>query len=285
MFRIHRLAKMSLVVIIAALCGISATLFGRTTPVTAPETVYEVPILMYHSVCKNSRVHSDYLISPERFEEDIRYLKANGYTAIFTEDIVNFVEQGTALPKKSVLITLDDGFYNNLTSVLPVLKKYDFKATVNVVGSYCEEFTENGDKNPAYAYLSWGDVATLAASGYVEIGSHTYDMHALGSRRGCKIRKGESTEAYKTLLREDLGRLQTSLTEKSGVTPTVFAYPFGELCDESLDVLKEMGFRAAFNCREKKNTVKRDKTDLFQLCRINRSGHLTTAEFMAKWDI
>lgn len=284
MFRVHRIAKTALVVIIAVVCAAAASLAGRTETVSADGTSYKVPVLMYHSVCKNSRVHSDYLISPEKFEEDIRYLKANGYTAIFTADIVNFVKDGKPLPEKSVVITLDDGFYNNLSNVLPVLKKYNFKATVSVVGSYSEEFSENGDKNPAYAYLAWDDISALASSGYAEIGSHTYDLHALGSRRGCKIRKGESPDKYKALLKDDLIHLQNALSEKCGVTPRVFAYPFGEFCDESREVLSELGFTAAYNCREKVNVIDRD-TDLYSLCRINRAGHMQTAEFMAKWDI
>ena len=284
MFRVHRIAKTALVALISVICAAAAALAGRTQTASADGASYRVPVLMYHSVCKNSRVHSDYIISPERFEEDIRYLKANGYTAVFTEDIVNYVRNGKPLPEKSVIITLDDGFYNNLSNVLPVLKKYGFKATVSVVGSYCAEFSENKDKNPAYAYLAWEDISVLAASGYVEIGSHTYDLHALGTRRGCKIRKGESPEQYKSLLKDDLTRLQNALSENCGVAPRVFAYPFGECCDESREVLSELGFSAAYNCREKVNTVRRD-TDLYRLCRINRAGHLSTAEFMSKWGI
>ncbi len=284
MFRVHRLAKTAIVLSTAVIFAFAASFAWRTEPVSADGVSYKVPVLMYHSVCRNSRVHSDYLISPEKFEEDIRYLKANGYTAVFTEDVVNFVTNGASLPNKSVLITLDDGFYNNLSNVLPVLKKYNFRATVSVVGSYSAEFSENKDKNPAYAYLAWDDISALAFSGYVEIGSHTYDMHALGTRSGCKIRKGESPEEYKLLLKEDLTRLQNALSENCGVVPHVFAYPFGEYCDEARDVLSEMGFHAAFTCREKINVVTRN-TDLFQLCRINREGHLSTEEFMSKWEI
>lgn len=284
MFGVHRFVKMLAVVLTAALCAAVAVFAGQTETTSGDGVEYKVPILMYHSVCKNSRVHSDYLISPEKFEEDIKYLKRNGYTAVLTSDIVNCVKNGTPLPDKSVMITLDDGFYNNLSIVLPVLKKYGFKAVVNVVGSYCEHFSELGDKNPAYAYLAWEDITALAVSGYVEIGSHTYDMHALGTRRGCKIRKGENPDSYKKLFRDDILTLQNALSEKCGVLPTVFAYPFGECCDEAEEVLKELNFTAAFNCREKVNNIGKN-TSLFQLCRINRPGHMSTAEFMKKWDI
>ena len=277
---IHRLSVTLSVILIAAACATAAAFAGRTGFVSANEAVYSVPVLMYHSVCRNERVTSDYLITPEAFEEDIRYLKANGYTAIFTSELVSFVKNGTPLPEKSIIITLDDGFYNNLTNVLPVLKKYGFKATVNIVGSYSAEFSQNKDKNPAYAYLAWDDIAALAASGYIEIGSHTYDLHSLGSRRGCSIRKGESPEKYKLMLKNDLTRLQDALRENCGITPRVFAYPYGEFCDEAREVLSESGFDAAYTCREKINVITRD-TDLYELCRINRTGRLSTADFMS----
>lgn len=284
MFGVHRFAKLLAVVLTAVICASAASLAGQTQTTAADGVVYEVPILMYHSVCKNSRVHSDYIISPEKFEEDIRYLKANGYTAVSTSDIVGCVKNGTRLPEKSVVITLDDGFYNNLSNVLPVLQKYNFRATVNVVGKYSEQFSESGDKNPAYAYLSWDDISALVASGIVEIGSHTYDMHSLGTRRGCKIKKGENAESYKALLYDDLSKLRDTLSAKCGVTPTVFAYPYGECCDEAREVLEKLGFSAAYNCREKINQIG-SNTDLLQLCRINRDGHLSTEEFMNKWGI
>lgn len=284
MFATHRFVKLFAVILVAAVCAAVAAVAGRTEPASVNEASYSVPVLMYHSVCKNDRVHSDYFILPEKFEEDIRYLKSHGYTAVFTEDIVKYVKGEKNLPEKSVVITLDDGFYNNLSNVLPVLKKYGFKATVSVVGSYSEQFSVSGDKNPAYAYLSWEDISVLASSGCVEIGSHTYDMHALGTRRGCKKKKGEDPARYKELLTDDLTKLQNALKEKSGVEAKVFAYPYGEFCDESREVLEQLGFIAAYNCREKVNVIN-SQTDLYSLCRINRPGHMSTEEFMKKWEI
>ena len=265
MFATHRFVKLFAVILVAAVCAAVAAVAGRTEPASVNEASYSVPVLMYHSVCKNDRVHSDYFILPEKFEEDIRYLKAHGYTAVFTEDIVKYVKGEKNLPEKSVVITLDDGFYNNLSNVLPVLKKYGFK-------------------DPAYAYLSWEDISVLASSGCVEIGSHTYDMHALGTRRGCKKKKGEDPVRYKELLTDDLTKLQNALKEKSGVEAKVFAYPYGEFCDESQEVLEQLGFIAAYNCREKVNVIN-SQTDLYSLCRINRPGHMSTEEFMKKWEI
>ena len=99
----------------------------------------DVPILMYHSVCNNTKVQSDYRVSPEQFESDMKYLDDSGYTAIFVGDLIGYVYEGMPLPDKPVIITLDDGYLNNLTYVLPVLEKYDMCATVSVVGEFVEK--------------------------------------------------------------------------------------------------------------------------------------------------
>ena len=56
------------------------------------------------------------------------------------------------------------------------------KAVVDVVGQYAETFTEKAYPNPNYAYLSWDEITELADSGRIEIGSHTYGMHAEAAR-------------------------------------------------------------------------------------------------------
>ena len=87
------------------------------------------------------------------------------------------------LPEKPVMITFDDGYYNNLIYVLPLLKKYDMKAVISIVGSFTERAQELNDQNPAYAHMIWADIKALAASGYVEIGSHSYALHSVDKGR------------------------------------------------------------------------------------------------------
>ena len=89
----------------------------------AAERMPAVPILMYHSVCNNRRVHSEYRITPETLESDLVYLKEHGYTSIFVGDLVAYVYEGYALPDKPLIITLDDGYLNNYTEGLPLLEK------------------------------------------------------------------------------------------------------------------------------------------------------------------
>jgi peptidoglycan/xylan/chitin deacetylase (PgdA/CDA1 family) len=236
---------------------------------------------MYHSVGYNDRVQSKYFLSPEAFEEDMCWLFDHGYTSVFVSDLVSFVRNKTALPEKPVVITLDDGFLNNLTYVLPILEKYDMRAVISVVGSFCQEYTLHPDPDPAYAYLTWEDVSTLHRSGRFEIANHTYEMHTVGVRRGCMRRADESVAAYSATLSADLSRLQSMLTEKCGVTPTVFAYPYGAVSSEALYVLQSLGFQAALTCDERIDYLSSKKSEqLYRLGRFNRPAGMTTKDFM-----
>ena len=250
-------------------------MYTKTTPAMSnvnDEKYPAVPIIMYHSVCENAKVKSDYRISTEVFEKDIKFLKENGYTAVFVGDLVGYVYEGT----------LDDGYLNNLTNVLPILEKYDMCATVSVVGDFSEKAFKEQDPNPLYAYLTWEDIKNLEESGRIEIGNHTHSMHEIGERRGCMKITGESDEGYDKSLSDDLIKLQNALTENVGITPIVFTYPFGFVSIESIPIIKKAGFLAALTCYERINYLDGSREQLFRLGRFNRTPNMSTEEFMKK---
>lgn len=263
--------------------ALAVTVLPRALPVDAKGT--PVPILMYHSVLRDEARAGRYIISPAVVESDLRYLSERGYTAMFASELAEAVLQGEALPQKPVVITFDDGYLNNLTYVLPLLERYDMKAVVNIVGSYSERFSEQPDHNPAYAHLCWEDVTALVDSGRVEIGNHTYDMHRQSPRKGAMRRKGESGEDYYEALMSDVGRTQSLLEEHCGILPTTFAYPFGHISEESIPILREMGFTALLTCTEQVNVITGDPEALLALGRFNRPSGLSTEKFMKRMDI
>lgn len=241
-----------------------------------------LPVLMYHSVLKNLSAAGKYVISPDTFEADMKYLKDNGYTSLLSSDVISFVKEGVPLPEKPVMITLDDGYLNNLTYVVPLLEKYDMKAIISVVGKYSEEFSESGDHNPNYSYFSWEDIKECVASGRVEIGNHTYNMHSQNSRRGSMKKRGESDEEYKKVLTEDVMKTQALLMENCLVEPKVFTYPYGAVSNVSVDIIKQMGFEMSFGCCEKVNILTGDENELYLMCRFNRPSGIGTQEFMKR---
>ena len=239
-----------------------------------------LPVIMYHSVGGNAP--SEYVVTPEQLEEDLCWLKEHGYTSVTARQICSYTEGRGSLPNRPVLITLDDGFYSNLSVLLPLLEKYDMYAVVSVVGKYTDINAAADPHNTLYSYLTWDDIHELQESGRVEIGNHTYDMHSLSPRRGCAQMAGESDEDYTAALREDIFALQYALHEHTGTMPFVFAYPFGSVSQAGMPVLREAGMLMALTCREQINTIVRDPECLYGVGRLNRSGLLSTEEFMSK---
>lgn len=237
---------------------------------------------MYHSIADDEARCNQYCVTPETLESDLKYLKENGYTAVLTEDLINYVFQGEALPEKPVVITADDGFYNNLYYMLPLLEKYDMKAIISIVGSFTDNVAAQDVHNKIYAYCSWEDVSRLLESERIEIGNHTYNMHSTAVRNGCAIMSGESEEDYHAALLNDLGLMQSLTFENTGYTPIAFTYPYGYICRESKSVIRELGFKAYYTCYEQPNYITHSPDTLYGLNRYNRPSGISTEDFMKR---
>jgi len=244
-----------------------------------------LPILMYHSVLKDPARAGAYVVSPAVVEEDFCWLRDRGCAALTISEAAGLAARGEPLPENAVAITFDDGFLNVSTYVLPLLERYDLKATVAVIGSGSERFSDTPDPNPAYASLDWGEIARLAASGRVEIAVHSYDLHRLSPRKGAGRRAGESEAEYRAAFRADTEACLDLLREHCGIVPTTYAYPYGEIDESSFEVLSQLGFTAALTCRERVNHVLPTGGALLVLDRFNRPSGVSTANFMKKLGI
>lgn len=240
-----------------------------------------LPVIMYHSI--HNGATQDYVVTPEQLENDLKYLEKNGYTTVTAQQLVDYANDRGTLPEKPVMITLDDGFYNNLYYLVPMLEKYDMHAIVSIVGSFVDNNAVADPHVPTYSYLTWEDINELINSERIEIGNHTYNMHSRnGERKGCSIMTGESCEIYSERLNEDIALLQSETQQNADYVPFVFAYPYGYISKESIPVLKENGFLITLTCFEKPNYIIRDPECLYNLNRYNRSGSYSTEEFMQK---
>ena len=279
-FHARKLRSFLLLDIAAVLLWLFCSAVGRAFSAEArPEGIF-LPVIMYHSITEHPS--GDYQITPDAFAEDLRYLRANGYESVSVAQLLAYTEGTGTLPAHPVLLTFDDGFYNNLSAALPLLEQYDMCAVVSVVGYYTDVTAARDPHVPAYSYLEWEDIRALLRSGRIEIGSHTYDLHSNEERAGCSILFGEEEEAYTEMLRQDVGLLQSRMQEETGYTPVVFAYPYGFICRESIPVLRELGFVCTLTCYEKPNYITRDSSCLYGLYRYNRSPDDTAEEFFSR---
>ena len=91
-------------------------------PISSPESV-KLPVLMYHLILKNPGIKNKFIVSCSTFEEDLKYINENGYTTILIRDLVDYTEGKIELPPKPILLTFDDGAYNNYLYAFPIAKK------------------------------------------------------------------------------------------------------------------------------------------------------------------
>ncbi len=182
---------------------------------------YRYPrILMYHMIREAipGKKFNSLRVSPEAFEVQIKYLYDKGWKSYTMSEAI---AQKNSLPIKSVVITFDDGYQDNLINALPVLKKYGFKATIYLVNdrhdrdwSGYRKAKNEGAGLKDEPKLSDDEVRELLESGLIEIGAHTLthanlnDLNIPESQREICGSKDEIEARFEVACRS-------------------FAYPFG----------------------------------------------------------
>lgn len=244
-----------------------------------------LPVLMYHLILKNPGNSNKFIVPQSVFEEDLKYIKNHGYTTILVQDLIDYTENKKELPEKPILLTFDDGAFNNYLYAFPLAKKYEAKFIFSPIAKEAERYTKAHDENPTYSHANWEKISEMSKSGLVEIQNHTYNMHSnKNSRIGCTKKRNESVEEYKQKLSEDIRKSQELISQNTGVTPTAFFYPYGAKSDCSEEILKSLGFKATFLCESKINIISRNPECLFGLKRFIRPPGVPTEKIFSKFE-
>lgn len=178
--------------------------------------------LSYHII--DRAIHDDIAISQEAFEAQLDYLREHGYRALSLAQAIDDIDgRQEALPR-SVLLTFDDGYADNVQVALPLLHKYGMRATLFVISAYVGQ---NNRWNPRACYdarhVTWDDLRSWLASG-CDIGGHSH--HHLCMTRLNTDELQEAVQVNKRLLEEQLQ-----------ITPRAFAYPYGRFNAAVRDVV------------------------------------------------
>ena len=194
-----------------------------------------VPILVYHNLGAQSK--GRLVLGAKTFEEQMRYLKAQGYRVVSLKEFLEFASLNRQLPKKSVVLSFDDGYKAFVQYAYPVLKELGFKATLFVYTDYI---------GAGANALSWAELKKLSSEGFdVEAHSKTHgDM-----RRAT----GESTNDYARRLTTELNQPREIFQKNLGYSPQLLAYPYGRQDDVVVQQTKERGYLAGFTVRRQGN--------------------------------
>ncbi|MBR4949568.1 MAG: polysaccharide deacetylase family protein [Clostridia bacterium] len=244
----------------------------------------KLPVIMYHHMVKNEKMTGDYSISPDQFEKDLLYIKEKGYTTVSSDNILEFYYNNVPLPEKPIMITFDDGYESFYSYAFPLLKKYDMKAVVSLIGNYSDLYSNipSSEKHINYSHITWDEAKIMQSSGLIEFGNHTYNLHSIINGRKGVIKYGDEN-FYNVGMKEDILKMQKKIEDKLGVTPYIFTYPFGARNEKSDEVIKDMGFKIILCCEEKVNILAgKDKGELYKINRFNRPGRISTQNFFKK---
>lgn len=255
---------------------------GAAVAVTASAMTAEgvdIPVVMYHALLKDPARQGQYVITPAEFEADLIYLKKHGYTTILMKDLIAYT-QGGELPEKPILLTFDDGYYNNYLYAFGIARQYGCRFVISPIGRYTDAYSETGETNAYYSHATWEQLKEMAGSGLVEVQNHSYDLHerregALGVQR----RSGEGEGAYGARISADILKAQEAIEGHIGQRPSTFVYPFGAMSEGTGEVVKGLGFQATLTCREKVSRVTRDSASLYGIGRYLRPAGISSKDF------
>jgi len=191
----------------------------------AGETWKGVPVLMYHRVdadVPRDPVGRDLTVEPASFEAQLRYLHEHRIVTLTAAELVQAVARGRH-PLRAVVLTFDDGYDDAATVALPLLVKYAARGTFYVSSGFVG----------TARHLTWRQMRAMRAAG-MEVACHGtehLDLSMLGRA---------------AQLREAGGCVKRFAHYLGGAPPVTYAYPAGKYNATTLEVMHDLGMRAAF---------------------------------------
>ena len=187
------------------------------------ESKQSIAVLNYHFFYDSSLgegCNETICLDTSKFREHLQYLKDNNYNTLTMNEFKRWMYGEIELPSKSVLITIDDGALgtgkHNGNKLIPLLEEYKMHATLFLIAG-------------------WWDIENYR-SPYLDIQSHTFDMHQYGScgrgQLNCATYEEAKTDLQKSI--DVIGNTDS------------FCFPFYMYSDTSLRAIKDVGFQIAF---------------------------------------
>jgi peptidoglycan/xylan/chitin deacetylase (PgdA/CDA1 family) len=244
-------------------------------------------ILCYHDIYidATSADSADSLsVSVSELVKHFSWLRDNGYHVASVSELVASRNGGAPLPPRSVLLSFDDGYVSFHTHVLPLLKLFNYPATLAIVGGWIEapansNIEYESDRIDPARFMSWSQIRDAANSGLVEIASHTFNLHhgELANPQGNSQpavttrafdrnnRQYETDPAYQARIESDLRRGVEIIRERTGTQPRIIVWPYGAYNATSSAIAKKLGMPIGFTLDNEMNTT---TTNLAALNRV-----------------
>lgn len=232
-----------------------------------------VPVLMYHHVTTNER--DMITISPENFESHLKYLSESGFKTLSLDEFGAFMQGELKLPKKSVLLTFDDGWLDNYAVAFPLLKKYGCKAAIFVVTDWVERATIDrrvempplpthkaakklAKEQPNAAVVNWDDLKEMIDSSLVSVGchSHSHDNDSLGLDEW----------------HDDLSLSRSLLASRLGIESKHLCWPRGNYDEQMVGLAASLGFETLYTTKRGVNVSSKDALHIKRISTKNKGA-------------
>ena len=201
-------------------------LFLKTTEAAVEENrAYFPPVVLYHDVKLMPLNNFDVILKD--FRKQLDWIKSAGYETLTMDEFIDIVQSGKEFPKRSILITFDDGYADAYAYAVPELKKRNMKATFFISSWYLNKITKG------YPYMKDSEVKELANDPLFSIGSHTIKhVHLDKIETEYQIKELNASKEY--------------LEKLTGKPIRALAYPFGDYNAEVIANTKAAGYEVAF---------------------------------------
>lgn len=196
---------------------------------------YDVPVIMYHRVINNPENEGVYgtYIYEDMFKKHLQYLKDKNYTVITFKDLDKIGWRNRfEKDRKYIILTFDDGYKDNYDLAFPILKEFNFKATIFLMGSLTyNEWDVKAGGERKFSLMSVEMIKEMQDYG-IEFGAHTFNHPKLNTLSNEEIE-------------HQIVDVKKPLEEKIGKEIITFAYPYGILNDYAKEMAKKAGYTFA----------------------------------------
>ena len=219
----------------------------------------KIRTLTYHFLYnpETKECNEDICHTLEQFEAELKYLNENEYFTMKLNELEMYLDGKINIPEKSIVLTIDDGTVFDLDAI-KLLEKYKVNLTMFVITSY---------------NINVKDLQ----SDYLDLESHTHNMHNQYECPGYGMQGGGILCLPEEQVLNDLKTSQEILGGSK-----YFAYPFFDVNDRAIKLLKEAGFKLAFIGQyDTEGYSYKDKTDHYKLRRMSIFSDTDLEEFIS----
>ncbi|WP_019464131.1 polysaccharide deacetylase family protein [Dyella japonica] len=225
---------------------------------------------MYHNIAEvpdGLGVYRSLYVSPGAFARQMALLRMLGYRGVSMSDAMPYLrgdKQG-----KIAVVTLDDGYVDNLEWAMETLRRYGFTATCYAVSGYLGQYNAWDDEKLGIRKpLMSADELLAWHNGGMEVGAHSRTH----------VHLSQCSDRHQ---RDEIQGCKAELEDRLGIPITQFCYPYGDYDQRAVEAAREAGYAAA-TTTDRGRAESGASIDLWRLPRIQVARHHLLPQVMAK---